>query len=274
MAEKVYENQDRWWAKGIMDLAALGNSEGVHMLLHSTDPDMAFDPIGGAREAFTGRDALTGAPIGFGQATLDTGIEAITMFGGEVAGLAIGETLGVVRGVVPSVARNVAMMLGDDGVSNSLAGEFDTAVGISDKIEIATLTSGNYHFNPKDISFTQPNAGPYFSNGSRVDELIKKLRAGDISPYDLPPIQVVQKDGRLFSIDNRRLLAFNAAGIDKIPVEMVSMNDPDITRRLAARNNPIDGIGRYVVVVNRAERAHALQLLVECKKIKGVNNGY
>ena len=60
----------------------------------------------------------------------------------------------------------------------------------------------------------------------RVDDLINQLQTGKISPYDLPPIQVVQKDGLLFSMDNRRLLAFNSAGVDKIPVNVVSLQDP------------------------------------------------
>ncbi len=140
--------------------------------------------------------------------------------------------------------------------------------------KISNLKPGLYHLNPKNIRFTQPNASPYFSNGTRIDDLIPKLKSGEVSPYSIPPIQVVQKSGKLFSIDNRRLLAFNTAGIDKIPAQVVTLDDQAVYLKFRERFDPILGEGQYAVVVPRAERANALSLLEDYGMIKGMNNGY
>lgn len=54
--------------------------------------------------------------------------------------------------------------------------------------------------------------------------LIDGLKDGSISPNDIPAIQIVEKDGLIFTLDNRRLNAFQEAGVninfqklDKIP---------------------------------------------------------
>jgi filamentous hemagglutinin len=39
------------------------------------------------------------------------------------------------------------------------------------------------------------------------------LKSGKISPDDLPSIRVFEKDGRVYSLDNRRLLAISEAGV-------------------------------------------------------------
>ena len=131
------------------------------------------------------------------------------------------------------------------------------------------LTTGHYyHLTAKEVRFTQPNAGPYFKNGARIDDLVARLKSGEVSPGDLPPIQVVQKDGKYFSIDNRRLVAFNAAGIEHVPTEVVSLGDPVISSKFQDRFFPIDGEGLYVIVVPRSEREDALNILEECGKIR------
>jgi hypothetical protein len=130
------------------------------------------------------------------------------------------------------------------------------------------LKNGIHHLDPKDIRFSQPTVSPNFKNGKSVSDLINDLRSGKISPYDLPPIQVVQRGGKLFSIDNRRLLAFNIAGIEKIPVEIVSLSDPFISQIFGERFNPILGLGKIVVVVRAADREAELANLAERNMIK------
>jgi len=104
--------------------------------------------------------------------------------------------------------------------------------------------------------------------------LINQLSLGKVSAYDLPPIPVAQKDGRLFSIDNRRLLAFNSAEVDKVPVQIVSSQDRAVAYKLGRRFDPILGKGQYAVVVPKSGRAEALSLLEEYGMIKGISNGY
>jgi hypothetical protein len=51
--------------------------------------------------------------------------------------------------------------------------------------------------------------------------LVAKLQSGGICPYDVPAIRILERDGKLFTLDNRRLEAFRRAGID-VPVRKAS----------------------------------------------------
>ena len=78
----------------------------------------------------------------------------------------------------------------------------------------------------------------------------------------------------MFTIDNRRLLAFNAAGIEKIPVEIVSLENPAVAYKLANRFDPILGKGDVAIVVNKSMRNEALDLLNELNMIRRIHRGY
>jgi len=125
--------------------------------------------------------------------------------------------------------------------------------------------------DPREIRFTQSDASPNFSKGGTIDELVGGLRQGTISPMDLPPIQVVKYQGKWFSIDNRRLVAFNLAGVDKIPVQVVSLKDTAVLDKLRLRFDPVDQEGKYIVIATSKERLEAQQVLHQYGKIKGIN---
>jgi hypothetical protein len=67
--------------------------------------------------------------------------------------------------------------------------------------------------NPRNIRFTQDSIAARFKNGDSVDDLIEKLKAGTITANDMPPIRVFEKNGQLYSLDNRRLYAFQQANV-------------------------------------------------------------
>ncbi len=94
--------------------------------------------------------------------------------------------------------------------------------------------------NPNDIYFTQDSCSSS-GGGYTVDGNIQALKNGSLTPDDLPAIRVFQKDagmdawgsltkngytgdpanlvnGRWYTLDNRRLLAFIESGVDSIPV--------------------------------------------------------
>ena len=68
--------------------------------------------------------------------------------------------------------------------------------------------------NPKSIKFSQNNIKDDFSDGKSFESLINGLKDGSISQKDIPAIRIVEKDGKIFSLDNRRLNAFQEAGVD------------------------------------------------------------
>jgi hypothetical protein len=67
--------------------------------------------------------------------------------------------------------------------------------------------------DPALVRFSQNSVKGSFSDGGTIDELAAGLRDGSINPADVPPIRVVERDGELFTLDNRRLLAFQRAGV-------------------------------------------------------------
>ena len=75
------------------------------------------------------------------------------------------------------------------------------------------------YIDPFLVRFTQDSANWYFKDRTTgqtigtVGDLVNGLRSGTIKPTDLPPINVVLKNGGLWSLDNRRLEAFRRAGV-------------------------------------------------------------
>jgi hypothetical protein len=65
------------------------------------------------------------------------------------------------------------------------------------------------------INFSQDSIGYTFqeSRFGNIDELAVALRSGKIKPTEIKPIRLVDMDGILVSIDNRRLEAFRRAGV-------------------------------------------------------------
>ncbi len=44
--------------------------------------------------------------------------------------------------------------------------------------------------------------------------MIAGLRSGSVNPADVPPIRILERDRQIFTLDNRRLYAFQEAGVD------------------------------------------------------------
>ncbi|MCA8923025.1 MAG: hypothetical protein KDD82_14515 [Planctomycetes bacterium] len=121
---------------------------------------------------------------------------------------------------------------------------------------------------PSEIRFTQPTVSPHFSRGGDVSDAIAGLKSGRLSPESFPPIRVVSHQGSLFSLDNRRLLAFKSAKVPSVPIERVSLQNPAIAREFGRKFNPIRGQGNIIVVASRRERPEALELLLRAGLIE------
>ncbi|GAB2876307.1 hypothetical protein GCM10027180_03360 [Microbulbifer echini] len=66
--------------------------------------------------------------------------------------------------------------------------------------------------NPKAIRFTQDSIKSTFKNGQKVRDLSYDLKSGKLTADDVPPIRVLIRAGKIYSLDNRRLKAFQEAG--------------------------------------------------------------
>jgi hypothetical protein len=66
------------------------------------------------------------------------------------------------------------------------------------------------------------NGNSIFKNGNSIDETVAKLSSGEISAPDFPAIRLTERDGNLFTLDTRRLVAFQKAGLPEVPYRMAT----------------------------------------------------
>jgi hypothetical protein len=84
----------------------------------------------------------------------------------------------------------------------------------------------NGYIDPKRIRFSQNSMGNTFQPPyGKIDDLTTKLRSQSVLPGSVEPIRIVQKDNMIFSLDNRRLYAYQQADVqvpykklDTVPV--------------------------------------------------------
>jgi hypothetical protein len=78
--------------------------------------------------------------------------------------------------------------------------------------------------NPQNVRFSQASIKATFQDGTSIDDLAEGLRSGRIRPHDVLAIRVFEREGKLYTLDNRRLAAFRRAGID-VPVRMATLQE-------------------------------------------------
>jgi hypothetical protein len=121
--------------------------------------------------------------------------------------------------------------------------------------------------NPMGIRYIQATASPNMSTGGyTIQSTLEELIAGN-SASSIPTIRVVGYDGRLWTLDHRRLVSFKAAGLNEIPIRRLSLSDPAVAADFWGKLKPING-GRMIVIAPNADRAAAEALLRQMGKIK------
>jgi hypothetical protein len=55
-----------------------------------------------------------------------------------------------------------------------------------------------------------------------LEETAEAIRNGDVSADDFPPIRLAQREDRLYTLDNRRLVTFQKADLSDIPYRMAT----------------------------------------------------
>lgn len=77
--------------------------------------------------------------------------------------------------------------------------------------DFANLASSGT-IDPRAIRFSHNNIKATMKNGECIHDLTTKLKNG-LDPSTIEPIRIAVKDGKVFTLDNRRLKAFRDAGI-------------------------------------------------------------
>ena len=98
------------------------------------------------------------------------------------------------------------------------------------------------------VRFTQNSVGGAFKDGTPINEAIDALRAGGVEAgAKYPSIRLVEHEGRLFTLDNRRLLVFSEAG-QQVPFRMAT--EAEIAEEFAKKftTTAAEGWGRFITV--------------------------
>ena len=107
---------------------------------------------------------------------------------------------------------------------------------------------------PHSIQFTQESISQRFRDGRPIWDLIEGLKSGRIQPQEVPPIRIFEENGQLYTLDNRRLYAFQQAGKDVPTVEAL----PEEVEKEAVRGNKryrgsstrVRGLGRALGILS------------------------
>jgi hypothetical protein len=110
--------------------------------------------------------------------------------------------------------------------------------------EFSTLPAEGM-IDPDRLRFSQDSVMASFQDPDvpfeTIGELTDALLTGEQEPGAVVPVQITVKDGKVFSIDNRRLKAFQDAGVD-IPFEKVDFADLTARTKRTRFTSENDGI--------------------------------
>jgi hypothetical protein len=75
--------------------------------------------------------------------------------------------------------------------------------------------------SPAAVRFSQDSIRGTFRDGGSVKQLTADLRSGAVDAASIPPIRLLERDGKIYTLDNRRLAAFQEAGVN-VPYRMAT----------------------------------------------------
>ncbi|KAG6554971.1 hypothetical protein Mapa_003556 [Marchantia paleacea] len=81
--------------------------------------------------------------------------------------------------------------------------------------------------DPDQLTFTQDSIAVHFKKPrekERIDDAVISILQGTLRVSDFPRLRVVCHEGRLWSLDNRRLWVYKKAKVRNIPVDLVPYN--------------------------------------------------
>jgi len=124
-------------------------------------------------------------------------------------GTIAGATLGAVAEAAPvaystALANPAAVATAATGVASVL-----TPGPGGELPDIGTLAAS-------EVRFTQDSIKSAFKDGRTLEELVQGLKTGNVKAAEIPAIRVFMQDGKMFTLDNRRLYALQQAGVKAI----------------------------------------------------------
>ncbi|MEV8100688.1 hypothetical protein, partial [Kitasatospora sp. NPDC085879] len=89
--------------------------------------------------------------------------------------------------------------------------------------------------NPFSLKYMQDSIGKASGDGHNVFKTARDLKKGDLTPDDLPAVRVVQLPEGRWTLDHRRVVSFQMAGVTEIPHRLVDAGDEAVKREIARK---------------------------------------
>jgi len=131
---------------------------------------------------------------------------------------------------------------------NSVGYGGDAPPGFAAMGPLAGMAKSASTIDTAAVRFSQDSVKASFRNGSSLNEAAEALRAGGAEAgAKFPPIRLVEHEGKLFTLDNRRLLVFSQAD-QKVPFRMAT--EAEIEREFINKftTTPAQGWGQFITV--------------------------
>lgn len=136
-----------------------------------------------------------------------------------------------------------------------------TGIRYSDEyIGAAEAAAHLERMNPSDLRFTQATASPNFSSGpsETITDMVQGFRANPNAAESVT-LDVVEYQGKLYSLNNRRLVALQAAEVQGVAVRRLNLADEAVRRRFEkqVRDGLIEDGRKIIIESGRKAQAEA-----------------
>ena len=110
--------------------------------------------------------------------------------------------------------------------------------GAPPRLPTSSRPAGGDVIDPSHVRFTQDRAHIRMGNQQLVDDLSAQLRADPAYAGAVRPVRLFEHDGIIYSLDNRRLSAFQEAGV---PMPYRWATEPELARELPGKFDTTTG---------------------------------
>lgn len=100
---------------------------------------------------------------------------------------------------------------------------------------------GGSAMDPNVIRFVQDSVDPVFQDGRTIQQLVDELKANPAKASTVEPIKVFQDRGVWYTLDNRRVVAFQKANVN-VPYELASGEDIAAAKEAGKFSTTNDGV--------------------------------
>jgi RHS repeat-associated protein len=121
---------------------------------------------------------------------------------------------------------------------------YSSVIGNPAGIVTATTIAGGVlgvdvpNINPAEVRFTQDSIKSTFKDGRAISEMVEGLKSGALKAEEIKPIRVFMNEGKMFSLDNRRLYALKEAGVKNVRAVWATAEEiaKELPRKLTTEN--------------------------------------